>query len=217
MTERHCSGAVLAGGANVRFGGLPKGLMELAGRRLVDRVFDTVRLVCDESFLITNDSTVADAVAGVRVHGDTRSERASLVGLHSALNHCREAALVVAWDMPFVSPNLLARLRALGEAASAAAIPVGPRGAEPLCAYYPRAVLDVVERQLHLGELRLSSFVGALASPVIMSPNDVARFGPADWLFANINTPADLDALSDGSRIFEQHSEDTPVSLAERR
>src|SRR5437764_11073406 len=139
MTGRHCGGAVLAGGANVRFGGLPKGLRELAGRRLVDRVLDTLRLVCDESVLITNDPTIADAVAGVRVHGDTRPERASLVGLHSALTHCREATLVVAWDMPFVSAKLLARLRTLGEAASAAAIPVGPRGPEPLCAYYPRA------------------------------------------------------------------------------
>jgi molybdopterin-guanine dinucleotide biosynthesis protein A len=191
MIARQCSGAVLAGGGSTRFGGLPKGLCEVGGQRVVDRVLGALHAAADECFLITNDPQIA-AVAGVPVYGDTRPERASLVGLHSALFHCHYAALVVAWDMPFVSATLLEQLRTVGERAGAPAIPTGPRGLEPLCAYYPRSVLPVIEAQLDRGERRLSTFLAALGDVVVLSPNEVAAFGPAERLFANINSPADL-------------------------
>lgn len=194
MTGRHCSGAILAGGSNTRFGGLPKGLAEVGGRRILDRVVDELRDTVDETFLITRDAAVAGAVHDIRVYPDHRLERASLVGVHSALLHCREAVLVVAWDMPFVSSALLSCLRARGEASGAPVLPSGARGLEPLCAYYPRAVLAVAEQQLDRGELRLSAFLAALPTVVTLSPNDVAAFGRAEQLFMNINGPADLAA-----------------------
>ena len=194
MVERHCSGAVLAGGMNTRFGGAPKGLSVIDGRRVVDHVLDALAGVADERFIITNDATIREAVADVAAYGDERAERGSLVGLHSALRHCRGAALVVAWDMPFVSAALLAHLRAAGERAGAAAIPLGPSGPEPLCAYYPRGALGDVERQLDAGDLRLSHLVATLASAVLVPCEDVGRFGPPELLFANVNSPADLAA-----------------------
>ncbi|HKN66358.1 MAG TPA: molybdenum cofactor guanylyltransferase [Gemmatimonadaceae bacterium] len=194
MVERHCSGAVLAGGANARFGGAPKGLELIDGRRVVDRVLDALAGGVDERFLITNDPAIRDSVSGVASYTDTRPERGSLVGLHSALSRSRAAALVVAWDMPFVSADFLAHLRAIGECAGAAAIPVGAAGPEPLCAYYPRAVLPHVERQLDAGELRLSRLVATLDAAVFLHVEEVARFGPPELLFANVNTPADLGA-----------------------
>lgn len=166
------------------------------GRRVVDRVIDALDAVVDERFLITNDPGVRAAVAPVITYGDERPERGSLVGLHSAIRHSRSAALVVAWDMPFVSTRLLAHLRAIGERAEAPVIPVGPVGPEPLCAYYPRSVLQIVERQLDAGDPRLSRLVSSLPSAVLVSPNDVAIFGPLEVLFANINTAADLEAAA---------------------
>ena len=194
MVERHCSGAVLAGGANARFGGAPKGLSIIDGRRVVDRVLDALADVVDERFLITNDPAIRDAVGDVPVYGDERSERGSLVGLHSALSHCRAAVLVVAWDMPFFSAALLAHLRDVGERAGAAAIPVSLSGPEPLCAFYPRAALPTVEDQLSAGDLRLTHLVARLTSAVLVPPDEVARFGPPERLFANLNTPANLAA-----------------------
>lgn len=194
MVERHCSGAVLAGGANARFGGAPKGLEIIDGRRVVDRVLDALAGVVDERFLITNDPAVRESVREVVSYADARPERGSLVGLHGALSHSRAAALVVAWDMPFVSSLLLAHLRSIGEGAGAAAIPVGVAGPEPLCAYYPRATLAHVERQLDAGDLRLSRLVATLDAPVLVPLEEVARFGPPELLFANVNTPADLAA-----------------------
>jgi molybdopterin-guanine dinucleotide biosynthesis protein A len=194
MNGRHCSGAVLAGGANTRFGGAPKGLAEVGGRRIVDRALDAVRTAADECFLITNDLAVGRAVDDAVVFGDLRSERGSLVGLHSALWYCREAVLVVAWDMPFVSTALLCRLRDQGESARAPALAIGTRGLEPFCAYYPRQTLAIVEWQLERGDLRLSSFLAALPSSAVLSPNDVATLGAPELLFMNVNSAADLAA-----------------------
>lgn len=194
MTVRRCSGVVLAGGANTRFGGAAKGLLEVGGRRVVDRVFDALRDVTDELLLITNDPSVRAGGASVSVHGDVRKERGSLIGLHSALTHCADGALVVAWDMPFVSAPLLRVLRRAGEEAVAAAIPEGRRGLEPLCAYYPRSCLESVERQLESGEMRLSAFVEALPRRVIVSRDEVEHFGAPERLFANVNSAVDLAA-----------------------
>lgn len=194
MVERHCSGAVLAGGANARFGGAPKGLSIIDGRRVVDRVLEALAGVVDERFIITNDATIQGAVPDIAAYGDERAGRGSLVGLHSALRRCRRAALVVAWDMPFVPADLLAHLRALGECAEAAAIPLGPSGPEPLCAYYPRSALGHIERQLDAGDLRLSHLVATLEGAVMVPREEVAGFGAPELLFANVNTEADLAA-----------------------
>ena len=191
-----CSGVVLAGGSNTRFAGLPKGLTIVDGQRVVDRVLDALRPVCDELLLITNDLAVQEAVSSVVARPDVRAERSSLVGLHSALTHCRDAALVVAWDMPFVSTALFARLREVGQASKGTAvIPVGPYGPEPLCAYYPKDALQVVERQLEKAELQLAAFVNELPARVLLSPDEVTAFGPPSRLFANINSAGDLAAV----------------------
>ena len=198
-----CTGVVLAGGASARFGGIAKGLLTIAGRRVVDCVLDALAPATDELLLISNDPDVRAAMSGVLAREDVRRERGSLVGLHSALTYCGAAALVAAWDMPFLSPRLLVALREKGEEAGTAVIPESARGVEPLCAYYPKHCLSVVERQLASGEMRLSAFVAALHDPVILSFDDVSHFGEAGRLFANLNTPEDFAAAQsfiDGSR-----------------
>jgi len=189
-----CTGVILAGGANARFGGARKGLVEVDGRRVVDRVIDALLPVTDELLLIANDEAVWAAIDGVPARADVRRERGSLAGIHSALAYCANAALVVAWDMPFVSSTLLSSLRRTGEESRAAVIPEGVGGLEPLCAYYPKSALDVVERQLDAGEFRVSAFIEALPHRVIMPQRDVSRFGAPERLFVNVNSPADLIA-----------------------
>ena len=192
---RPCVGVVLAGGASTRFGGRPKGLVEVGGRRLIDRVLAALRAATPRQLVVANDAALlVESLDGVPVHGDVRLDRGSLVGLHSALTIARGNVLAVAWDMPFVSAPLLAALRELGERHGTAAIPEGPRGLEPLCAYYPYTCRALVDAQLDRQELRLSAFVDALPARTILQRDDVAEFGELEYLFANVNTPADLVA-----------------------
>ena len=52
-------GAVLAGGAASRFGGRPKGLQEVGGRRVLDRVVDTMRATLGSAPLLVANASDA--------------------------------------------------------------------------------------------------------------------------------------------------------------
>jgi molybdopterin-guanine dinucleotide biosynthesis protein A len=191
------TGVILAGGRASRFGG-PKGLAEVGGARILDRVAAALGEVADALLLIANDPTAAGWLPGVRVAGDVVTNRGALGGVHAALHHARGAALVVAWDMPFVPAALLAELRAMGDAGAPAATPESrsPRGVEPLCAYYGAACLAAAEQRLrdvpegrHVCPSTLLADVGAARLPLARV---TSVYGDPDILFMNVNTPDDL-------------------------
>ena len=84
MIDRQLVGAIIAGGASSRFGGEPKGLQTVGGRRIVDRVATALRAVTDELILVSNAADAADWMSDVTIVPDARTERGSLVGLHTA-------------------------------------------------------------------------------------------------------------------------------------
>lgn len=146
-----------------------------------------------ESILVANATDAAGWLPGVRVVSDVRPERGSLIGIHTALAVTNDDVIVVAWDMPFVSPGLLRYLVDASRAASAV-VPMGPRGPEPFCAVYTRAVLPIIEDSIVRGELRLTSLIERLPRSVAIPLSEVARFGDPARLFYNVNTADDLAA-----------------------
>lgn len=194
-----CTGVILAGGGATRFGGLPKGLERVGGRRIIDRVADALRAATDDLLLIANDPRAGDWLPGVRVAGDLRPGEGSLGGLHAALAHAGGAVLVVAWDMPFVSGALLRRLRALGESGFDAAVPESDsrRGVEPMCAWYAPPSLAAIERALDRGDRRVVSFFDDIRVARLPA-EEVARFGDPARLFLNVNTPLEHSQANAG-------------------
>jgi molybdenum cofactor guanylyltransferase len=191
-TRSRCTGVILAGGANARFGGRAKGLESIGGRTIIERVAASMRPTVDNLLVIANAPDAERWLPGVRVAADVRSERGSLVGVHAALTHALSAVLLAAWDMPFLSTRLLEDLRREGESRGCAVVPTSPRGAEPLCAYYPASALLVAEQLLDSGEMRLNAFVEALPCATRMSPSRVATFGDPATLFFNVNDAESL-------------------------
>lgn len=189
---QRCVGVILAGGQASRFGGRPKGLVLVDGRRIIDRVADALRPTCDDLLLVANDPSASGWRHGVPVVADVRPGLGALGGLHAALHYTRAPVLVVAWDMPWVPAPLLARLRSLGDHADAV-VPwsPGPRGLEPLCAFYGPACLDVIERHLDANEREM---VGVLRDvrTTIVPQGEVVGFGDPARMFLNVNTPEDL-------------------------
>jgi molybdopterin-guanine dinucleotide biosynthesis protein A len=187
-----CTGVILAGGAASRYGGLPKGLEQVGGRRIIDRVADALLDVTDDLLLVANDPAAGTWLPGVRVGGDLVPNAGGLGGIHAALHHAASPVLIVAWDMPFVPSGLLARLRRLGDNADVAVPESGSRrGVEPLCAFYAPSCLPAIEQSLSGGDLRVVGFhaqVRVARLPAV----DVAAFGNPDLLFMNVNTPDDL-------------------------
>ena len=187
-----CTGVVLAGGAASRYGGLPKGLEPVGGRRIIDRVVDGLRAVTDDLLLVANHPDAADWLPGVRVAGDLVPNAGGLGGIHAALHHAAGPVLIVAWDMPFVPAALLARLRALGDGADVAVPESGSRrGVEPLCAFYAPSCLPAIEQFLAAGDRRVIGF-HAQVRVARLRADEVSAFGDPERLFMNVNTPDDL-------------------------
>lgn len=125
----------------------------------------------------------------MRVVRDVRAERGSLIGIHTALTHATGSAIVVAWDMPFLSVDLMRHMLNLSLAAPAV-IPFGPRGLEPFCAVYHRSMLPGVTAMIDRGEFRVRDLMSR--APFTLPESQVALFGDPSRLFFNVNTPEDL-------------------------
>jgi molybdopterin-guanine dinucleotide biosynthesis protein A len=188
-------GAVIAGGLSSRFGS-PKALTTVGGERVVDRVsaalhaaLDHDRIVC-----IANDPEIAAAI-GLPSRADVITGIGALGGVHAALLWARErgcnGVLAAGCDMPFLSPALLRALLAHTVGADAV-LPAsaGPRGVEPLCAWYGTACSAAIEAAVHAGNTRMIGFhdrVRVFRLPL----EEVKQYGDPSRMFMNLNTPAD--------------------------
>jgi molybdopterin-guanine dinucleotide biosynthesis protein A len=185
-------GAILAGGASARFGGQPKGLSPVGGVRIIDRIAGALRGVAADLIVVSNAVESATWLPRIRVVSDVRPERGSLVGLHSALSYAGTTVMVVAWDMPFVSVDLLRLIRDRGRLESFATVPEGSGGLEPFCAMYTPACVPIIEAALDAGELRMSTLLARLPSLTRVSTAELTLVGDPARLFFNVNDLRDL-------------------------
>lgn len=187
-------GAVLAGGGARRYGGRPKGLVEVGGRRILDRVVDAVaRVTGAPPLLVANAVDAPSWRPDLVTIPDARPGSGSLGGIFTAVAAAPGAVLCVAWDMPFV-PEALLQALVDGATGFDAFLPEsgGRRGVEPLCAVYGPACRAAIERRLDAGDLQAISFHDDVRVGML-SLDRVRAFGDPDELFFNVNTPEDLE------------------------
>jgi molybdopterin-guanine dinucleotide biosynthesis protein A len=187
------NGAILAGGGATRMGGEPKGLLEVGGQRILDRLVDCFEQALGVApLLVANAPDASSWRPGLRVSADRRPGAGSLGGLFTAVSEAPAPVVCVAWDMPFVSPALLREL-ADGLADADVCIPAsgGRRGVEPLCAAYGPLCGPAMAAALDRGDLRAIAFHDSVRVRVLPEP-EVRRFGVPERLFFNVNTADDL-------------------------
>jgi molybdopterin-guanine dinucleotide biosynthesis protein A len=101
-----------------------------------------------------------------------------------------ERVLVVATDLPLVTPALLLALVAWPE--GDAVVPRTGDGCHPLCALYRcDTALPVARSRLAAGELKLSGLLDALDTRYL-DGRDLERVDPEGIALTNVNTPEDL-------------------------
>jgi molybdopterin-guanine dinucleotide biosynthesis protein A len=168
----------------------------VGGIRIVDRIASALRAVAPDLILVSNAADAASWMPGVAVVRDVRNERGSLVGLHTALStaSASDGAIVVAWDMPFLTADLLELIVEAPPGDDYAVLPEGPHALEPMCAFYSRRCLPAIDAALDAGDLKLSSFIERLPSVRRLARSAVTRIGDPKRLFFNVNTPDDLAA-----------------------
>jgi molybdopterin-guanine dinucleotide biosynthesis protein A len=137
--EAEVSFAIVAGGRARRFGGIPKGLLRLSGRPVLEHLLALAPHFAD-TFLVAADASAYRSF-GVRSVADVVPDRGAPGGVHAALAQARTPwVLAVAADMPFITLEVVRRLLAEPrDGVDAVAFRVDGR-LEPLLALY-RATL----------------------------------------------------------------------------
>jgi molybdopterin-guanine dinucleotide biosynthesis protein A len=173
-------GAILAGGAASRFGGKPKGLEKVGGERILDRLVRAVHEVTGEPpFLVANAPAARTWLPTIEIVPDVT---------HAA----DRPVLVVAWDMPFVPPELLRALVA-GADAYDVFLPEssGKRGVEPLCGVYGPASGPPIKDRIDQEDFRAIGFHDTVKVGTLPL-GEVSRYGDPALLFYNVNTAKEL-------------------------
>jgi molybdopterin-guanine dinucleotide biosynthesis protein A len=179
---------VLAGGKSSRMGS-DKAFLKFRGQTLLQRAQNVAGTACDTVMIIGDPAkfeqygtTVADIVPGCGPLG----------GIHAALvSSNAEFNLMLAVDMPFVSPKLLAFLFAAAEDSKAViTVPRAGNGLQPLCAIYRREFTTAAEAALRAGKYKIDALFSGVPTHVIEESTLIAA-GFSAQAFFNVNTPLD--------------------------
>jgi len=189
MTVRQSAGAiVLAGGRGSRLS-RDKGCLLVGGAPIVARVVAAATAVC-ERVIVVGDAPLPEGL-GVTAVADATPGGGPVQALGTGLRALgTPLCVLLAWDMPFVSAELLGHLVANADAFEAVVPRIGGRP-QPLCAVYARACLPLIEALDEGRNVAMRDFVARLRVRWV-EEDEVRPFGDPARLFLNVNTDEDL-------------------------
>jgi molybdopterin-guanine dinucleotide biosynthesis protein A len=191
MDSSSCHGLLLNGGKSSRLG-VDKGSQVVAGTPIASRVARALCSVADPVLTVGRGAGPGLPV----VSDDGQGPLAAFFkgGVELDRRGCRGPILLVACDLPFITPELLSLVRdSLGT--SDAALPVHDGSDQPLAACYSPEAVRAAGELLSRGERSLKALIQAIRVERIL-PEVWKAVAPADALF-DIDTPEQLQAARD--------------------
>jgi len=180
---------ILAGGKSTRMGA-DKAFLTLHGRTLLARALDLARSITADVRIVGDPAKFATLAPVVE---DVFRGCGPLAGIHAALRASqKELNVILAVDVPFVSPALLQYLIKRARSSSAT-VTVAQAGGnwQPLCAIYRRDFADTAEQSLRAGLYKIDKlFAAIIAQKIAEEELRAAGFPPN--LFRNLNTREEL-------------------------
>ena len=153
--------------------------------------------LCSEVLIVARDEThiTGFMLPGVRVVFDLVPDSGPLMGLYTGLKAMKmQHALVVAVDMPFVSPTLLSFLLSQ-PLTDAMLVPLVNNIPQVLLALYPRSIIPFIQEQLCQGRRDPRSLL-EVAPVQYIQEQQLRQFDPYLRSFINVNTPEELQGLT---------------------
>jgi molybdopterin-guanine dinucleotide biosynthesis protein A len=182
------SGVILAGGKSIRMG-QNKAVMEIGGKRLIDRLVEGLAEIFPEVLIIANVPGLYDSL-GVKVVPDLIPEKGSLGGIYTATATASHPwAFVMACDMPFFNPGLIRYLATLTQDCDVV-IPYTDDW-EPLHALYAKTCLPFMERMIYAGRLKIVRFFPHVRVRRV-DREELSSYDPHGYSFFNMNTPEEF-------------------------
>ena len=203
------SAVVLAGGRSRRLG-RDKAIEPVGGVPLVRRVIGAVGAVASEVLVVVAEPEQAAGMPlprSARVVRDLYPDSGSLGGIYTGLSAAGGPwALVVACDMPFLSPDLLSAMARERDGCDAV-VPLIEDRPEPTHALYSRRCLAPMRGNLDAGVLKIAAFYDSVRVKYL--PQRAAEdVDPGLWSFFNVNTARDLQTAV--ARAAETEGEPAP-------
>jgi molybdenum cofactor guanylyltransferase len=201
MNPNPPAGIILAGGRSQRMG-TNKALLSLPGQAsetFLARLVSTLAPLCAERLIVARDPAQFAHVVlpDTRLVFDEKPGGGPLMGLYSGLNAMQATtALVVAVDMPFVQPALLAFLLDCYKQ-DTLIVPVVEGIPQVLLALYPRSILPQIETLLRQGKHAPRALL-EIAPVHYIEEAQLRQVDPQLRSFVGINTPQDLEAVMEG-------------------
>ena len=168
--------------------GKDKALLEVNGKKLVQRVHEKVKNLFAETIVIANKPD-ALTFLDIPVFPDLIANLGPLGGIYTALKHSSfPQCLVIACDLPFIPEGLIRSLCDDAEDHDILSIDFG-RGVEPLCAVYHQDCIKMIENQIESKNYKVSDLFDHVTVKIQHVPK-----GHSDsfYGFFNINTPEDV-------------------------
>lgn len=169
--------------------GQDKALMLFHGTTLLEHSIRTLQSAVQPVVVACGHSD-RYSLPGIRCISDDVQDCGPLGGILAAMEESAAATiLVLACDLPFVTPDLLLMLSAAPSGESIV-LPAAGGNLQPLCGRYPRSLKPALRRFLADGKRKVLDFVESQNHHYIVITPDHPLFRTS--LLANINTQEEL-------------------------
>ena len=178
--------AVLAGGQSRRMG-RDKALLPLGGQLLIERVLAAARPLAYPGLIVGDPAAYGHL--GWPVLPDCRPGCGPLGGLYTALGTTAAPVLLLACDLPFLTPAFL-RYLVDRRGPHQAVVPHTAAGLQPLCALYEPSCMAAVKAAMQADQLGMRRLLSNLSLDLVRE-KDWRPYDEHGLLFANLNAPAE--------------------------
>lgn len=185
------TGAVILAGGQSRRMGQDKKDLAWGNKTFLDTIAGEIRHF--DELLLSTAASESTGLDGFRSIPDVYPDSGALGGLYSALTACHSAGLLtVCCDMPLFKRGLAEYICSyISSDYDAIVIVDRSNRRHPLCGYYSKSALPVLEIQLRQGDLKLKNALTKLRIREIYLKHSI--YG--DEMVTNINTPEEYALL----------------------
>ena len=185
--------AILVGGQAKRFGGRPKGLIEVEGRILIHRLINALPYDHKAPFLVGDPEGPYKAL-NYQIHADIIAKKGAPGGVLTALTHSRyQWIYILACDLPYLNAESLMSLRP--KHGYQVVLPVSDGQVQFLAGLWSRDALDPLMAMVESGNPSLGHIIDNLDVHFVPTENKEAYFNLntyEDWEKIDRRSPANL-------------------------
>lgn len=177
---------ILAGGKSSRMG-QDKGFVQLEGKPMISYTIELLNKMNIKFRIVSHIE--AYKKFGCEVIKDIVPGQGPMGGLYTALYRCEaKQLLLLSCDAPFISEELVIHLLTLSDSEKIS-VAYFRNKLYPLCAVYPKSILQLVKTTLEKGNLKMKTLIENLPHQMIYMDG---IFEKKAYVLSNFNTKADI-------------------------